>query len=414
MLKKIAFFKINCMIIISLGLLTACSSPIQEVAPVEKVPFPFEQAVQKLSSALLLQLQNSQGVIGLFEQTAIVLDPFVDANTGEVIEASREIEKLLMKQAQQYFKKYTLTRITAQNLQQAHYIISGTIKPNKMETSPVSVTTVDTLPIYQLSSAVIHKQTGKIVAQAEVWVADRNLNYAPTASYQDSPVYIKDKRVDSLVTTVQKPAGELAEEAYYQGLTTQALLVEAESLYEKGDYQKALLAFALAEKREDGKMMRTFAGSYETHLKLGDLASAKQAFRQLLESSLREIGRLNVKFLFSVNSTEFIEDSALRKQYALWLEEIGNFFKQSQECFHVVGHSSHTGRPEYNKELSLKRAEKVQDLLKVHFPELIQQTKAVGKGFENNIVGSGSDDSRDVIDRRVEFVVVECSQLESS
>jgi hypothetical protein len=41
----------------------------------------------------------------------------------------------------------------------------------------------------------------------------------------------------------------------------------------------------------------------------------------------------------------------------------------------------------------------------------MQKSRAIGKGFEENLVGSGTDDLRDAIDRRVEFVVIDCSQL---
>jgi len=42
-------------------------------------------------------------------------------------------------------------------------------------------------------------------------------------------------------------------------------------------------------------------------------------------------------------------------------------------------------------------------------PELAPRTRAEGMGFRQNIVGSGTDNSFDVLDRRVEFKIVPCA-----
>ena len=41
-------------------------------------------------------------------------------------------------------------------------------------------------------------------------------------------------------------------------------------------------------------------------------------------------------------------------------------------------------------------------------PELGPRTRALGMGFRENIVGSGTDNAFDVLDRRVEFKIVPC------
>ena len=47
--------------------------------------------------------------------------------------------------------------------------------------------------------------------------------------------------------------------------------------------------------------------------------------------------------------------------------------------------------------------------LAVEAPELAGRTRAEGMGFRQNIVGSGTDDGFDVLDRRVEFKIVPCA-----
>ena len=40
---------------------------------------------------------------------------------------------------------------------------------------------------------------------------------------------------------------------------------------------------------------------------------------------------------------------------------------------------------------------------------LAARTKTTGMGFRQNIVGSGTDNAFDVLDRRVEFKILPCS-----
>jgi len=41
-------------------------------------------------------------------------------------------------------------------------------------------------------------------------------------------------------------------------------------------------------------------------------------------------------------------------------------------------------------------------------PELATRLQASGKAFRENLVGIGSDDAQDALDRRVEFKIVGC------
>ena len=75
----------------------------------------------------------------------------------------------------------------------------------------------------------------------------------------------------------------------------------------------------------------------------------------------------------------------------------------------VVGHTSRTGSQAYNDRLSLRRSVYIKQRLDTEAPELTARTKASGRGFRENIVGTGTDDARDALDRRVEFKIAECS-----
>jgi outer membrane protein OmpA-like peptidoglycan-associated protein len=74
----------------------------------------------------------------------------------------------------------------------------------------------------------------------------------------------------------------------------------------------------------------------------------------------------------------------------------------------VVGHTSATGSPSANEALSLKRAVEIRRKLTAQAPELGPRTQAIGMGFRDNLIGSGTDDNVDVLDRRVEFRIKPC------
>jgi outer membrane protein OmpA-like peptidoglycan-associated protein len=391
---------------IAITLLTSCA--IQPMPVVTKYPVKFEVAMRTLINDLLQQLRNDQGILGGFRQTKMVLDPFVDAHSAEVVKVSRQIEQIIFDEIHNHFSSIVIARITSQNIRESQYVITGVINLEDYE-----VTESNPLDkYYHVSASVINLNTAKIIANSGTWISEKELDYTPTAAYQDSPMYLKDKRSDSQVDTAKSAVGKSTQpKEYYNSLDTNALLVEANTIYENRDYEQALLLFDKAASRADGQIMKTYAGLYETHRKLDQKKDAEQAFAKLLSVSVQETHKLNMKFLFKVNSADFIEEPALRQEYSFWLQQLTKYFRNNDRCFQIVGHSSHSGTVAYNDRLSLSRAQKVQQLMKADFPAVLQRAKAVGKGFRENLVGSGTDDARDAIDRRVEMVVESCSKL---
>jgi outer membrane protein OmpA-like peptidoglycan-associated protein len=77
----------------------------------------------------------------------------------------------------------------------------------------------------------------------------------------------------------------------------------------------------------------------------------------------------------------------------------------------LEGHCSRTGPETFNARLSLERALRIQRLLKPHFSEVASRSLAVGRGFSETILGIGTDDARDLIDRRVAFDIIDCDTL---
>lgn len=385
-------------------LLTSCvMQPRKEATP----PMEFKAAIRSLTQDLFSQLTSSQGILGgltteIAAKKIVLLDPVIDANTGEGVKVSLQIDKLLRDYANTHFKQYVLHPLTPDKFSQASYVMTGIIYLDEYHSGDKR---------YHIAASIFQADTGKIVAQSEAWIADQNLDYTPIPIYQDNPMYmLKDPLLKGMVETAKNPPGAYAQRDYFNALRAQAVTIEATVAYEKKDYNKALNLFQKAIEQTHGQTMKAYSGLYQTYLKMNKLAEAEKVFATLFALGVRN-NNISVRFLFSVNSVEFMENPELRVQYAFWLRQIGKYFSNNNLCTQIVGHSSLSGSEKYNEDLSQRRAQRVQQLLQPHFSAIIKRAVATGKGFKETIIGSGTDDLRDAVDRRVEFVIVECSQL---
>ena len=93
----------------------------------------------------------------------------------------------------------------------------------------------------------------------------------------------------------------------------------------------------------------------------------------------------------------------------MWLRQIAREAIAAKSCIAIIGHTSRSGPGPINDALSLKRAAvRPPAPRSSRRPSSAGRTRAEGMGFRQNIVGSGTDDGFDVLDRRVEFRIVPC------
>ena len=383
--------------------LQSCGSiPVQ---PLESPPLKFHQAISTLAHHLLTQVKkHDESYTALDSPITIVIDPFVDANGGEVIKASRAIEQIIKDEGEKNFSLFNLVRLTPQTLNAARYLIDGVLLYEAL----TNHSDPNERKYYHVFASVIEIKTGQVVASSNVWIADTTLDNGTVIG---SPMVNIDAYLQNLVVTAKLPPGMQVDLKYLNSLSTNALLAEAETTYEKQEYEKSRFLFSKATERPEGQVMRTYAGLYRTNLNLRDDKGTEEAFGKLVIVGIRD-NNLSARFLFAVNSTQFIEDAELRKQYAMWLYQIGKYFDKSNSCLHIIGHASRTGDGKYNQQLSHQRAQAIQKVIQKDFPDIVHRSKAFGEGFRYCKVCSGTDDSKDSVDRRVEFKVVDCAQLD--
>lgn len=377
-------------------LLAACATP----PPPAKKPMELEAAVKALTRDLFAQVRANQSFMARIGNKTFVIDPFIDVHTAEVNETSKQIEQILMREARATVPEFLVSSMSAKTLEASQYLVNGTLRLDKTSAAG----------FYRLSSTAVDLKTGVIIASSEVWLAKERLRFEPVASYKESPMYLKDQRAEGYIATTLSRAGEMADKSYFDALPTAAVLTEADARFDAGDFPNALALYQLAESRGDGKTMKTYSALYQSYRKTGRYREAEDAFAKLVDVGL-SINNVSTRFLFAVNSTDFVADSSLRSQYALWLRQIGRRVAAAGICLNIVGHSSHSGNERYNDQLSLQRALAVRKAMQKDFPMAQQKTKALGRGFRENLIGTGSDDAQDAIDRRVEFRVVDCATV---
>lgn len=385
-------------LLLSTLVVIGCARQPQTIA---YAPLSFDTAIRLIANNIFSQAVMK---IGPYRAKSIfVIDQIIDADTGEVTKTNKEIAALIAEEGEQSFPEFTVYGMSSDNLKQADFVIAGVITQELFESTNTK------LP--HLSLSVVNMKSGVIASRSDVWISNDNfISYEPTPMYQDSPMYIKDQRVQALIATAKAEAGTIADKEYFDSLETNALLDEASNAYDTGNFSLSLGLFAKAAERDDGQVMKTFSGLYLNFLKIGQLEKAEQAFASLTEIGMKN-HNLSVKFLFRVDDTEFSGSPEDLQEYSIWVRQIAQRINDSTSCVQIVGHASKSGTDDYNNRLSLKRARSIQSKLKMESPAIAQKTRSFGRGFNENIIGSGANDASDAIDRRVEFKVVDCDNL---
>ncbi len=372
--------------------------------PALDTPLNFEVAVRMIAFDLFAQISNQQKPVNKKQPIPLTFatDAVMNADTGEEIELSTKIHEIIKITATNGFPNYSLVEMNSGTIDHCDYAIIGVIKQEIYNNQPTK------FPRLYLSA--VELKSSKIMAHSEVWIANQEMKFQPTPLYSDSPMFIKDARAEKVIATATAVSGENVDQEYFATLATNAILAEASKAYDGGNYSLAVELFGKIAEREDGQVMKTYAGLYQAHLKLRHLPAAEEAFGKLAELGIKN-GTLSVKFLFQVNDVNFFGQPEEIAEYDIWIRQLAKKIIATQVCVEISGHASRSGKAEYNKKLSERRAQKIRKRLQEVSPAIAKKTVAVGRGFEENIVGTGSDDIRDAIDRRVEFKVLDCGKM---
>ena len=363
-------------------------------------PIRFEDAITRAGRQLFRDAQATLGA----EPRLFVIDPLIDANTGGQTVSTEKMGDQLESLAKADFHAYAVTPMTRNTLATKPLLLIGTLTPINVERS------IDKQPdAFRVWLTLIDLRTGKVVAKALDRATIASVNPEPLPFYRDSPTWLKDKTVMGYINSCQvnTKIGDLADPDYLSRLPASAVINEATLAYDDGKVPVANKLYKEAEPIADPGDLRVLNGIYITSWQLGQKDVAKVAFGKIVASGLEQ-KRLPVKLLFQPGRTTFNTVGDLPQQYQLWIASLAVEAGRSDSCVRIVGHTSRTGNARANETLSRQRAEAVQKMLEQNNRTLATRLSAAGVGSREALVGLGTDDARDALDRRVEFRVVDC------
>ncbi len=332
-------------------------------------------------------------------RSVIAVDPAIDGVTGQQTAASKTLDARLLQRASEKFVQFDVVPVSSSSVGTAQYLLAGTL--TAIDASSAARGT------FRINLSLTDIKTGFVVAQAVARARGDAVDTTPTPFYRDSPSLTKDRLVEGQIRTAQTPTGQSADEFYLSRLPVSALISEGSRLYESGNYAEALRYYESAASRPDGQQLRVLNGLYLTYTQLGRTDEAEKAFAKIVALGLAT-NSLSVKFLFRPGSVEFLSDPKVSGPYNMWLRVVAREVATSGTCLTIVGHTSKTGTEQFNDRLSTQRAVTLQTRIEAQAPETKGRLTSVGVGYRENLVGSGSDDLRDALDRRVEFKVRNC------
>jgi outer membrane protein OmpA-like peptidoglycan-associated protein len=378
-------------------LVAACAAPPQATSVAE---MPFEQAVAQAADGLIGQVQKGPAFLAKLAKRTVVLDPMLDAATGQQTAATSLLETRVSERLTANADMFEILPFQSANLSKAQYLLTGTM--TRVEGDGTAKKRA-----LRIQLALTDLKSGVVAAQASALARDEGLDHTPLPYYRDSPVLVKDKVIEGYARTSATPPGQRGDAFYLERIAEASLIHEATSLYNQERYVEALGRYRSALAMPTGEQLRIVNGIYLASAKLGRTAEAEQAFGRVVALGIA-YNELGVKFLFAPGSVEFWADPKISGAYQMWLRQIARGAVAAGSCMSVVGHTSKSGPAAVNDALSLKRATTIKQKLVAEQPVLAAKTMAEGMGFRQNIVGSGTDNSFDVLDRRVEFKIVPC------
>jgi outer membrane protein OmpA-like peptidoglycan-associated protein len=345
-------------------------------------------------SALEQMLANNKPPV----RNVVVVDSTVDVASGQQTAATRTLDERLVSQLSARLDKHDVAAMTPGSLKSANYVVTGTLAQANQG---------DARSGYKINIALTDLRSGFVVAQSVARVRPTGVDATPTKFFRDSPAISKDRALEGKVMTAQAASGAEADSLYLSRLPIGALIAEADQSYEAGRCDEALTIYSAVAARPEGQQLHVLNGVYLCETQLGHQDAAEAAFGRIVALGLAT-NNLSVKLLFKAGSTELIADPKISASYAMWLRQISRETVASKLCLNIVGHTSKTGTEQVNMRLSLQRGAAIQRSLELSTPAIAGRLQPVGMGFRENIVGTGSDDMRDALDRRVEFKVRPC------
>lgn len=360
-------------------------------------PVPYPEALLRAANDLFAKAKLAG------DKVELVIDPLIDGISGAQSTQTRSMQQALIELVQKSYPRFVVLPFTSDALAQDPVVLIGTFTAVNNEGN-----TAGPRDAFRICLTLADLKSKSIVSKGVARAKPEGVDVTPTPYYRDSPMWTKDPATEAYIKTCQgTKLGDAIDPAYAERLRAGALINDGILEYDALRYREALAFYRMARRLPGGDQHRVRIGTYLASSKLGRKEDAVDAFGELVDEGL-STNQIMVKLLFRPGSTQFIDNPQVTEPYPMWLSQIATRARQKGACLEIVGHTSRTGLPQVNERLSVLRAQFVMDLLQTGAPDSRNRMIATGKGFKENLVGTGKDDASDALDRRVEFKVIGC------
>lgn len=383
--------------------LEAAAAPVAAavaVVPLAPPPAAFPATIARAGERVL---QDAQTAIGSARRD-LVIDPLIDANSGQQTAGTLQAGQQLAALIQKNHPAWSVKPLTRATLATAPLLLIGTMTPINL-----TADSDEAADAFGVCLALIDLRTGRLLSKRVDRATANTVSAEPTPVFRDSPTWNKDATTIAYVKSCQGSApGDAADAGYLSRLPAEAVINEAVTAYDENRMAEAYKLYREASAVADPDDLRVLNGLYLTSWRTHKKKEAGEVFARIVEVGL-EARRLPIKIFFTPGTTAMLRNADLQSQYTLWLHEIATQAMKSGSCMKIVGHTSRTGAAAANDTLSFKRATFIKQHLERQNKRLAAKLSADGVGSRENLVGLGTDDLRDALDRRVEFLTGGCT-----
>ena len=332
------------------------------------------------------------------KKALVLLEPFKEATLYDEIQASVEIERLLLELASRKkhpgIKFISTADASDRELEKADYILKGVISYSALPEQP-------TRKYYRILASLADRKTGVLAARESIWV------YSVPYGKLELPVITADPTAKRKVTEIINK-----QKISVKDIKTDARIAKAKAAYRNGQYPEALEILEQLIKSSGKGALDAYRMLYLASLKMNNFSAAETAFFNMIKIGFKNTHKMPLLFLFESNSIEFAPNRSTH-EYDIWIRQLITYLKENkQKCMHITGHTSKQGEFQYNMELSSDRAAYIKKRLvqESATPKLGERITVEGKGETATKDGSEPDSDQNMIDRRVEFELFDCSR----
>jgi outer membrane protein OmpA-like peptidoglycan-associated protein len=363
-------------------------------------PVAFADAVSRAGEQLLRDAQASIGS----GPRELIIDPLIDASSGQQTASTVAMGQQMTALIKSRVPQWNVRQLSRTSLSGRPLLLIGTL--TAINTKNVKDDNADA---FRICLVLLDLRTGKLIAKRVDRATATSVNAEPTAFYRDSPTWALDRTAIAYIKSCQGSSpGDTVDPGYLLRLPAAALINEAQIAFADNKPADAYRLFHEAEPVADPDDLRILNGLYLASWRTGKKKEAADNFGKIVSAGL-DTKKLPIKIFFNPGATTMLRSGDLQAQYAVWLREVALQVGARETCMKVVGNTSRTGDAAANDVLSQKRAEVIVQALDKQNSKLTPRLAAVGVGSREILIGLGTDDLRDALDRRVEFRTVDCS-----